>query len=480
MIVSHAAQGPSVKLFAGAALILSLAACGAGGSPLSPLNSARGAASATSSYLIVHSFQGAPDGYVPTSALVADNSGRLYGVTDYGGSPPRGCNSGTGCGTFFTFDQSSRQETVLYSFGRTRGDGQLPNSLLFYSGSFYGTTQDGGTSAGLGTIFKITPPDRKGGNWNETILHRFRGSPNDGASPMQLTIDASGIMYGTAGNGGSSTKCFEGCGAVFSLTPPSGKGKWQETILHSFAGAPDGTAPSSLIRAPNRTLYGETNAGGRSTACGKVRGCGTIFALKPSRGSGWTETIVHSFQARGAPKDDGEFPFGGLVLTSNGALYGVTVYGGPLQRCYSQGYAWSGCGTFFRLKPTPGKQRAWAESILYLFKGGATDGARPDAIVSARNGYYGTSVEGGGGYCERGAGCGTLFALVPSRRNMVWTDTIAHAFTGGTNDGWDPNGSVVGDRKGLYGVTMYGGSGRCSFGCGTVYEYKPEAKEFNS
>ncbi|MGC2635158.1 MAG: choice-of-anchor tandem repeat GloVer-containing protein [Candidatus Cybelea sp.] len=263
----------------------------------------------------MHSFQGSPDGYVPTSALVSDNSGRLYGVTDYGGVTPHGCNSGTGCGTFFTLDPSSRQETVLYSFGRTRGDGQLPNSLLFYDGSFYGTTEDGGTNASLGTVFKITP-DRKRSNWNETILHRFRGSPNDGASPMQLTIDASGIIYGTAGNGGSATKCFQGCGAVFKLTHPSGKGKWQEAILHSFAGVPDGIAPSDLILAPNRTFYGETGAGGRSTACGSVKGCGTIFALKPSGGSRWTETIVHSFQANGAPKDDGEFPFGGLVLTS--------------------------------------------------------------------------------------------------------------------------------------------------------------------
>jgi|GEM_PF-439873 uncharacterized repeat protein (TIGR03803 family) len=461
-----------VKLAPAAALILSLAACGAA-SPLSPLNSALGAARAPSSYSIVYSFQGLPDGYVPASALVSDNSGRLYGVTNYGGVTPRGCNGGTGCGTFFTFDPSSRQETVLYSFGRTRGDGQLPNSLLFFDGSFYGTTEDGGTNASLGTIFKLTP-DRKGSNWNETILHRFRGSPNDGASPMHLTIDASGIIYGTAGNGGSATKCFQGCGAVFKLTPPSGKGKWQETILHSFAGAPDGTAPSELILAPDRTLYGETGAGGRSTACGNARGCGTIFALKPSGGSRWTETIVHSYRARGTPKNDGEFPFGGLVLASNGALYGVTAYGGQPRRCYAQGYPWSGCGTFFRLKPTPGKQRAWTESILYLFKGGTSDGARPDSIVLERSGYYGTTVEGGGGYCERAAGCGTLFALVPSQRNMVWTETIAHAFTGGTNDGWDPNGSVVGDRKGLYGVTMYGGSGRCSFGCGTIYEYQPQ------
>lgn len=463
-----------MKLAPAAALILSLAACGAGGFRLSPPNGAQGTARTTSSYAIVHMFQGAPDGYVPTSALVSDNSGRLYGVTYYGGATRRGCNDSTGCGTFFTFDPSSRQETVLYSFGGMRGDGQLPNSLTFYDGSFYGTTEDGGTNASLGTVFKIAPPDRNGGTWKETVLHRFRGSPNDGGDPLRLTIDASGTIYGTAGNGGSATKCFLGCGAIFKLTPPAGKGEWQETILHSFAGVPDGAAPSTLILAPNRTLYGETNAGGRSTVCGTGRGCGTVFALKPSHGSGWAETIVHSFQARGAPKNDGEFPYGGLVLTSNGTLDGVTAYGGSLRLCYTQGYPWSGCGTFFQLKPTHGQQRAWAESIFYLFKGGASDGAAPDAIGSERSGFYGTTVRGGGGYCDRGLGCGTLFHLTTSRARTGWTETIVHSFEGAPSDGWDPSGSAVRDRKGLYGVTMYGGSGPCAFGCGTIYEYQPQ------
>jgi uncharacterized repeat protein (TIGR03803 family) len=50
---------------------------------------------------------------------------------------------------------------------------------------------------------------------------------------------------------------------------------------------------------------------------------------------------------------------------------------------------------------------------------------------------------------------------------------MVHAFMGGSNDGWDPGGPVVADHNNLYGVTMYGGSGPCGMGCGTIYEYAP-------
>ena len=454
-----------------ATLLFGLAACSAGGDRLSLPSGEQGAARARPSYAVAYSFRGSPDGYVPTSRLISDGSGRLYGVTYYGGATARGCNGTTGCGTFFMFDPASQQETVLYSFGKTRTDGQLPSSLLFYNGSFYGTTQDGGTSASLGTVFKIMPPAREGATWNETILHRFRGSPKDGSSPVQLTIDASGTIYGAAADGGRVTTCFLGCGAIFKLTPQPGKGEWRETILHSFAGVPDGNGPISLILASNGTLYGETDWGGRSTACGANRGCGTVFALTPSHGSRWTETILHAFKAAKAPKNDGEFP-DGLTLTSDGTLYGVTAYGGPPRRCYTRGYPWTGCGTFFRLKSASGQRSQWSESILHFFEGDAYEA--PDSIASDGRGFYGTSAYGGGGYCNRGWGCGTLFHLTPPPQGQTkWTEAIAHAFGGGTTDGWDPSGAVVADRKGLYGVTMYGGSGSCSLGCGTIYEYEP-------
>jgi hypothetical protein len=77
------------------------------------------------------------------------------------------------------------------------------------------------------------------------------------------------------------------------------------------------------------------------------------------------------------------------------------------------------------------------------------------------------------GDCDGGGRCGTLFHLIGSRHDTNWTLTMVHAFAGGSNDGWDPTGSVVANRKALYGVTMYGGSGPCELGCGTIYDYLP-------
>jgi uncharacterized repeat protein (TIGR03803 family) len=52
---------------------------------------------------------------------------------------------------------------------------------------------------------------------------------------------------------------------------------------------------------------------------------GTVFSLSPpaSPGGAWIETIWHSFNGA-----DGANPEAGLVMDSNGVLYGATFYGG--------------------------------------------------------------------------------------------------------------------------------------------------------
>jgi uncharacterized repeat protein (TIGR03803 family) len=405
-------------------------------------------------------------------SLVSDGSGSLYGITAFGGGSVQTCNGG--CGTFFGFDPSSHRETVLYSFGATRHDKQLyPNFILFHDGSFYGTTLNGRKNDS-GTVFKITPPASESGTWSESTLYHFRGAPRDGSYPGQIIIDASGTIYGAAAAGGPSHKCNLGCGNVFMLKPPAKNGEWRETVLHEFEGAPDGAGPNSLTFAPNGTLYGETNGGGPSSACGSHKGCGTVFALSRSRhGSRWALSIVHAFRTSKGPKNDGEFPNGGLTVASNGALYGVTAYGGPATHCYVRGYDWSGCGTFFLLKPAAsGDRTRWTESILYLFKGAPADARGPDSLAFEGRGFYGTSAFGGQGYCNRYWGCGTLFHLSPPGRDSHWSETMVHSFSGGTSDGHDPSGPVIAAGKDFYGITMYGGA-YCQFGCGTIYELRP-------
>jgi uncharacterized repeat protein (TIGR03803 family) len=48
---------------------------------------------------VLHSFTGGTDGGQPLAGVVIDNSGALYGTTEYGGIKKRSCNSG--CGTVF-------------------------------------------------------------------------------------------------------------------------------------------------------------------------------------------------------------------------------------------------------------------------------------------------------------------------------------------------------------------------------------------
>jgi uncharacterized repeat protein (TIGR03803 family) len=459
-------------------LAFAVSACSAGAPPYAAHTATYGALHATSSYAVVHSFQGPPnDGWVPTGGLV-ENGGLLYGTTDYGGSATQGeCSNG--CGTFYSVDPSSSSETVLYSFQGKPNDGALPDSKLVYSnGVFYGATQLGG-DGDFGTIFELTPPKHHGGTWTESVLYNFKGPPSDGYEPLQPTVGSGGALYGTTFFGGSGTGCIfksDGCGTVFELSPPvSGSGAWRERILHSFAGAPDGAAPlAPLLLSRDGAFFGETAYGGVSGQCPYLGGggCGTIFALRPHGGSQWSERIIHSFNvAGGKPQYDGVLPTAPLLGT-DGVLYGTSAYGGGQPGCDLEKGV-SGCGTLFTVKQR--SRGRWAESILYAFKGGQTDGALPHEISPDGNGgFYALSGGGGTGRCQASTGCGTLLQLVRSmRRKTVWSDQILHSFLGAPSDGDAPAGAIVSYKGTVYGVTGYGGSGPCNFGCGTIYEFTP-------
>jgi uncharacterized repeat protein (TIGR03803 family) len=100
---------------------------------------------------VLFNFTGQEDGGIPTSALVRDSKGNLYGTTSIGGA--------TGYGTVFKLDNAG-QHTVLYNF--TGGmDGQEPDGLIRDSaGNLYGVTAGGGDANcdggfGCGTVFKL-------------------------------------------------------------------------------------------------------------------------------------------------------------------------------------------------------------------------------------------------------------------------------------------------------------------------------------
>ena len=220
-------------------------------------------------------FTGGHDGGWPIASLVLDQAGNLYGTASGGGD--LSCYQGYGCGTVFKIDAAGNY-SVLYAFHGIHGDGADPLSGLVRdsAGNLYGTTQFGGT-AGVGTVFKVTPAGK------ETVLYSFLGQPLDGALPANSPLfrDTAGNLYGETASGGVDT-CEDnaaGCGLVFMLSPTG-----EETVLHYFTGNPDGSYPTGgLVPDKEGNLYGTTGYGGPySDICiqyGIEYGCGTVFKL---------------------------------------------------------------------------------------------------------------------------------------------------------------------------------------------------------
>ncbi len=147
----------------------------------------------------------------------------------------------------------------------------------------------------------------------------------------------------------------------------------QEKVLHNFnKDGMDGATPyAGLIFDADGNLYGTTVVGG-------TYGYGSVFALTPAVGGGWTETVLHSFASNGT---DGDGPYARLIFDAAGNLYGTTEEGGAYT-----------VGTVFELTPAVGG--GWTEQVLHSFSTNGTDGNLPQAglIFDAAGNLYGTTA----------------------------------------------------------------------------------------
>ncbi|HEY4112954.1 MAG TPA: choice-of-anchor tandem repeat GloVer-containing protein [Rhizomicrobium sp.] len=249
----------------------------------------------------------------------------------------------------------------------------------------------------------------------ESLLYSFTGG-NDGSAPVgSLFRDNAGNFYGTTSAGGVG-----GYGTVFKLAPDG-----TLTTLHAFTGGKDGGEPrGGLVSDSGGNLYGVASSGGTIDA-------GTVFKIAPDG----TFSVLHKF---GKKSGDGERPMGNLVADSADTLYGTTEGGGAHQ--------W---GTVYKITPS-GK-----ESILYSFCN-CSDGGGPDAglLRDGEGNLYGTTGDNSGG---------TVFELTPKG-----VETALHTFTG--DDGETPQSPLIADDLGnLYGTTFYS-----SNGAGLVFKLAPD------
>ncbi len=249
-----------------------------------------------------------------------------------------------------------------------------------------------------------------------------------------------------------------------------------ETVLYKFTGGSDGAIGGfHLVADSAGNLYGTTFSGGnKSTECGVfagIPGCGVVFMLAPTKDGPWKETVLHTFTG-GA---DGAVPVGGVILDSEGNLYGTTLFGGDEKsaNCQAAGIYAAGCGVVYKLTHTP--QGTWYETVLYKFKGGA-DGSEPwdPLILDASGNLYGTANIGGNDSCVYG--CGVVFKLTPSDKDP-WKESVLYSFSGGTDGGFPYSGLTFDSQGNLYGTTVYGGDTSVSCngvpGCGVVFQLTP-------
>ena len=353
---------------------------------------------------VLHGFGGI-DGRSPSTGLIRDHEGNLYGTT-YGfpfGSVPGNC------GTVFKIDKSGNQ-TILHRFDGTDGaNPRLGHLIHDEEGNLYGTTSTGGTvpggnpGAASGTVFRL---DVRG---NLTTLYTFSGLFDGGSPSGTLVRNEAGEIFGTTSGGGT-----QGYGTVFKLDR-----RGQESVLHSFqaGGGGGGIQPQQgLVADRQGNLYGVTLPGGGPDDHG-----GNVFRITPAG----TETTLYTFSG-GA---DGGVPSAPLLFDEGGNLYGTTQLGGT-----------NNLGTVFELDLS-GK-----ETVLHSFAGGLqNDGANPAAglVRDEAGNFYGTTWAGG-----LRSSFGSVFKMDATGRI-----TILYSFL--PNNGDSPSAGVVRDDEGnLYGVTI--------------------------
>jgi uncharacterized repeat protein (TIGR03803 family) len=338
--------------------------------------------------------------------------------------------------------------TLVTLFDFLPPNGSEPTGALASdaAGNLYGFTESGGVG-GRGVAYELVAPTTGTAAWAGKVLANLGVQP--GGGPLR---GSDGSLYGV-GNTFSGTDQ----GTVYRIKPPvKGATAWTKTTIYTFGGGADGARPTGgLIGDTAGNLYGVTQTGGSA-------GHGTVYRLAPpaSGVTTWTKTILYNFA--GAP--DGNNPWDSLAAGSDGALFGVTLFGGTA--CTPEG----GCGTVYKLTPPGSGHTAWTEEVIASLHRagddthGLTCGSQPNAVVVAPNGVlYGTT----GGGCGGSGDDGSVYELVPPAPGKnAWVLSTLHSFTD-TPDGSAPFCALTLAADGtLYGTAAGGGGS----GDGTVFK----------
>ncbi len=364
---------------------------------------------------IVHAFQSVK-GTHPVGELALAADGSFYGVTGAGGDYNRG--------VLFQYFPSSNTYEVHFSFGETNTHGQSPGAglLIASNGKIYGSTRDGGSN-GAGTLF-VYDIDKD----SVSFFHSFStsgGSGNDPQSRFTETQDGDLILplyYGGSNNSGA---IYEVDTATLTVTK-----------LVDFDNTVNGRQPSGdLVEVSSNIFYGAALVGGKYNK-------GTLFEF--DRNTGVLTTKLH-FESN---RTTGEYPYDGVMLASNGKLYGVAD-------------ADIGNDILYEYDPSTG---IFKNILTFQYLNGRTP--RSKLVEVTAGVLVGTCYSNGGPLSD-----GTLYSY------KIGEDTVTNlqSFDGNKN-GKNPRfGVAVGADGKIYGVLTNGDGAMYN---GSIYSYDLSKGEF--
>jgi uncharacterized repeat protein (TIGR03803 family) len=287
--------------------------------------------------------------------------------------------------------------------------------------SFNGTSNGGYPSGGVtvdaqGDIFGAagnTVWEIKAGSNTITTLSTFSfgGSNPTGPNGPMILDSADGLLYGTSTGGGTQAN-----GGTLWLVSTSGS---SPAVLASFNPSQASFPTGPLVMDSQGDIFGTAKSGGTG-------GNGAVWEWTPGRSS---ITVLGAFNGSG----NGGGPGGGLVMDSQGNLFGTTYLGGP-----------GGYGTIWEIK-------AGTTGIITLASFNGMNGLQPygNVAIDAQGDLFGTAYGN------------TLWEL------KAGSSTITTIATFGGALGSSAEGGVTMDSSGdLFGTTTYAGG----HDVGTVWE----------
>ena len=284
--------------------------------------------------------------------------------------------------------------------------------------------------------------------------------------PQGLVQGTNGILYGMTYLGGSN-----GYGEVFQITTAGAF-----SPLLAFDGS-DGAFPTQpLLVGKDGNLYGQTSGASNQGDSGLNDVYGELFRIT----TGGTLTPLHLFNG-----SDGDVPAAPLVLSSDGSLYGSTMFFGGSGHGTIFQYTNGAMLTLASIASGGNNSATWlalsTNGVLYgeqLFGGTSSsgsvfvfangtmstlssftgaNGSIPEGLVNGNDGNF-YSVTAGGGYNSAGTFC-----------QITTNGVITTLFSFGGTNGVSPNSLMLGKDGNFYGTASGGGASND----GTVFEITP-------